>query len=192
MNNLAKKVFSRNPPEILNKQECYALYDEGFFGNKPLTWSSYEEIMESDYRGLVCMRAKVPSFKTQYDLDLQKIPRILFKIEKQIPLDKLVFNQSMPNEHLTIQGEITRYLGWHLLYTNSKKPMKLGFEEEQKRASGLKAKSLIETSMDPSSYSDLQVLFDLFPNSSIEFSTYEVDVGNIKNRNTIFWEVRNY
>ena len=43
-----------------------------------------------------------------------------------------------------------------------------------------------------SSYSDLEALMEIFSDSSIEFSTYRIPVGNIKGRNTIIWEVRNY
>ena len=38
----------------------------------------------------------------------------------------------------------------------------------------------------------LMNLDDIFPDSIIEFSAYNTQVGNIPNRNTIFWEVRNY
>jgi hypothetical protein len=34
-------IFSRNPPSIKTKEECYILYDRGFFGNKVLEFSCY-------------------------------------------------------------------------------------------------------------------------------------------------------
>lgn len=46
--------------------------------------------------------------------------------------------------------------------------------------------------MDPSSQQDLDDLLDLYPDATIEFTCYDIDLGVIPNRNTIFWEVRNY
>jgi len=46
--------------------------------------------------------------------------------------------------------------------------------------------------MDPSSRDDLEQLFDLYPDATVEFTCYQMDLGTIPRRNTIFWEVRNY
>jgi hypothetical protein len=182
---------------INNKEECYLLYEAGIFGNKALTWNSLQEIRDSGWKGEVCMRGRLTQIergKVVYNLNLNEVPRIIeqFKIDG-IPESNIGFNQSMPDEHLVIQGEVMKtWLGLSLMYTTKKEPMNSALKKESLYAEGLKAKLLLENSMCPSSYSDLEALFDWFPDSAVEFSTYNISVGNIPNRNTVIWEVRNY
>lgn len=99
----------------------------------------------------------------------------------------------MPDERLTIQGEIiNHYNGLNLLYSKIKKPMNLALAECQEYAKGLKAQLILKYFLSPSSYSDLEVLLEKYSESAIEFSTYSIPVGNIPGRNTVIWEVRNY
>ena len=56
----------------------------------------------------------------------------------------------------------------------------------------LETKILLDTYMDPSSRDDLDSLFDLYPDSAIELTTFDINVGQFPHRNTIIWEVRNY
>ena len=46
--------------------------------------------------------------------------------------------------------------------------------------------------MDGNSYDDIMSLMDEYPESVIEFSTFDEWVGIMPRRNTIVWEVRNY
>lgn len=182
---------------IDSKEECYLLYEAGIFGNKAQTWNSYEELLKSNWKGEVCIRGrktKIARGKVVYKADLSEVPRIIEQFKNYgIPESHIGFNQSMPDEHLIIQGEIMRtWLGLALWYTTKKEPMNNALKKESLYAEGLKAKLLLENTMCPSSYSDLEALFDLFPDSAVEFSTYDISVGNIPNRNTVIWEVRNY
>ena len=104
------------------------------------------------------------------------------------------FNQSMPDEHLLIQGEIMDGVGGglELTYSTIKKPMNLALVEEELFIKGLTTKILLQQNLSPSSYSDMVALLDIFPDSIIEFSSYDIPVGNLKGRNTIIWGVRNY
>ncbi len=112
---------------------------------------------------------------------------------KGIPLEKLRFNQSMPDEKLIIQGGVmksTRFL--ELTYTTVKKPMNSALGEEELYVNGLRAQIILRENLWPSSLSDLETILENFPNSAVEFSSYSVAVGDILNRNTVFWEVRDY
>lgn len=51
---------------------------------------------------------------------------------------------------------------------------------------------LLDRYMDPSSRDDLRDIMDLYPDAAVEFTCFSVNVGNLRARNTIFWEVRNY
>lgn len=193
MKNIKEIIESK---KVSNKKEYYFLYGNGFFGNKPLTWNSLEEIKESGWNQGICIRSKqgVLRSKTVFDLTMEQAIDYVEQLRQEgIPKDKLTFNQSMPNEHLIIQGEIMRSLeNYSLTYTTIKKPMNRALEEETLYSDGLKAIELLKTNLFPSSYEDLQELFGLFPDSVIEFSAYDIPVGNRRNRNTILWEVRNY
>ena len=194
---IIERVLSRNPRKIMDKTECYALYEAGTFGNKALTWNSLDEIVASGWKGKVCMRGRINRIKrgkVKYNITLEKVPEMIAKWEKQgIPKDHIGFNQSMPDKDLTIQGEVMTYMGeLYLLYTHIKKPMNTALEIEQLHASGLKAKIFLEHYLSPSSYSDMRALLDMFPENAIEFSSYRIPVGNIKGRNTVIWEVRYY
>ena len=182
--------------KVSNKKEYYFLYEKGFFGNKPLTWNSLEEIKESGWNKGICIRSKqgILRSKTIFDLTMKEAINYVEQLKKEgIKKESLTFNQSMPNEELKIQGEIMRSLeNYSLTYTTIKKPMNRALEEETLYSDGLKAIGLVKENLFPSSYEDLQDLFDIFPDSIIEFSSYNVPVGNLKNRNTILWEVRNY
>ncbi len=41
-----------------DKKKCYRLYDAGFFGNKALSWNSYQELLQSSWKGDVSIRGK--------------------------------------------------------------------------------------------------------------------------------------
>lgn len=183
--------------EIRNKKECYELYDKGLFGNRALSWDSYEELLESNWRGDICIRGKgngIPRGFAKYNIPFVKIREAIEQLDENgFPERILRFNQSMPDDFLSIQGEVIDYIGGlNLTYTLIQKPMNLGLKEETKFAKGLRAKMILQSRMDASSFSDLQALLEIYPDSAIEFSTYETYVGDIPKRNTVFWEVRNY
>lgn len=201
-----KAVFSRNPLTILYKVECYALYEGGYLGNKPKTWGSRREIVESGWRGLICVRSKRGTDRTnvEYNRRIEEIPSILE--EMGLREEDAGFNQAMPDEHLVIQGEVCRldgrenldgerdiwtFGGLGLRYTTVKDPMNRALAKEDLWVQGINARLLLSRTMDTPSQDNLTRLLQEFPDSAIEFSTYDIGVGNL-GHNTIFWEVRNY
>ncbi|MFH1325814.1 MAG: hypothetical protein ABIH49_03560 [archaeon] len=193
-----KEILSRKPRKILTKTESYLLYEKGIFGNKALTWNSYDEILKSNWTGKVCIRSKkgISRKDVRYNLEIDKI---LEEVEKLKELghreEEITFNQSMPDEHLLLQGELmTRENCPYLFYTTVKKPMNIGLAEESKIAEGHHANKILKGNLSEESYNELIKLMMDFPESVIEFSTYSIPVGNLAhlNRNTVFWEVRNY
>jgi len=195
---IIKRVLSRNPRKILTKEENYALYEAGHFGNKALTWNSYEEILKSGWKGDVCMRSKRGTARknVRYKIPLEKVPEEIERWKIMgIPEEMMAFNESMPDEHLLLQGEVMNVKkGLYLLYSTIKKPMNTALSEESREVEGPEAKILLKQGLFPASYFDLELLFQLYPTSVVEFSAYSIPVGNMANkgRNTVFWEVRNY
>lgn len=181
---------------VESKKDCYLLYEKGFFGNKALTWNSFDEILKSGWKGEVCIRSRVGTARTNvvYNIPIEKVKSEVEKLkEKGIDEGELTFNQSMPDENLSIQGEIMlTERGLYFLHTFVKKPMNLGLREEAKHAWGLKARMLLEKNLYPASLSDIYALLEIFPDAVIEFSAYNAPVGSVPGRNTVIWEVRNY
>src|SRR3989344_1276336 len=73
--NKITEIMNRNPRKILDKSECYLLYEAGIFGNKALTWKSYDEIIKSGWRNGVCMRSKkgVARKEVRYNLKCEEV-----------------------------------------------------------------------------------------------------------------------
>ncbi|MDD5700087.1 MAG: hypothetical protein PHH00_02755 [Candidatus Nanoarchaeia archaeon] len=188
--------------EVRTKREFYELYDLGLFGNKALAWDSYDELIQSGFRGEVCIRGRGISRKeARYNIPLSRVRQeIESLIQKGYPEERLRFNQSMPDYALLIQGEVVRHVrhppdyagALELTYTTVQKPMNEALREEMKFAGGIVAQIILQEKLDESSFADLWVLLELYPDAVVEFSTYAVKVGDIPNRNTVFWEVRNY
>lgn len=174
--------------KILSKQECYKKYNQGTFGNRPLRWNTWKKVKQSNYRGMICIRGiGIPRSEVKYDVPFNKIENTIKQYkEKDIPPSTLRFNQSMPNEKILIQGEVKKGIkNLDLTHTTIKKPMNLALAEEEKYTNGLTAIQILKHNLSPSSFSDLEALFELYPKSVIEFSAYSYPVRNIPGRNTI-------
>lgn len=94
---------------------------------------------------------------------------------------------------ILIQGEVTRaagglFLCYSTLHHKMRRALRLGGVD----VCGLKAKMILQSNLDPSSYDCLMDLLDLYSEHVVEFSTYSKHYGKILSRNTIFWEVRKY
>lgn len=194
MNKKVSEILSKK--KLCLKQDYLLFYDLGLLGNKALAWNSLDEIILSGYKDPICIRPRKKSTikVTKYDIPLENAEKeINNMINLGIKPEDIAFNQSMPNKHLLIQGELMiTEKGLTLFYTLAKKPMNLGFQEHSAHADGLRAKMILEKYFYPSTLADIQALFENFPDSVIEFSCYNVPVGNIPGRNTVIWEVRNY
>jgi hypothetical protein len=180
--------------KVKNKIESYRMYHAGFFGNRLRAWDSYEEVLQSGYKGRVSMRVKGgPKNVYEYKVPIAEIPKIQREwISQGISLNLITFNESAPDHLLLIQGELMRSTDYyHFFYSTEKKPMREALKNGLV-ADGFFAKMLLEHYLNPSSYADLMALMDHFPDSVIEFSVYSRNLGCFPWRNTIIWEVRDY
>jgi len=183
---------------IPSKRECYLLYKAGFFGNRPLCWNSHQEIIDSGWQGKVCIRSTAGTARAnvRYDIPLENLREEIEKLQAQgVKEEELTFNQSMPNEHIALQGEVMRSpSGLYLLYTKVQVPMNEALRKKSEHAFGLTTLMLLRQNLSPPSLDDVDAILEIFPESVIEFSAYDVCVGSLARtgRNTIIWEVRNY
>lgn len=189
-----QKAFSSG--RVATKKDFYVLYKHGVLGNKPLAWSTLEELQKSSWRNPVCIRSTKGTARsnTRFNIPFSELEKELENLRQTGVKDsEMSFNQSMPDTHLLIQGEIKRTEnGLYILYTTVKKPMNQGLREESKHAFGLEAQMIMQTHLWPQSYEDVLSLLEAFPDAIIEFGAYSINVGNLPGRNTVIWEVRNY
>ncbi len=183
--------------EVTSKVKNFRLLRDGSFGNKLRTWGSRREVLDSGYSGTVTMRYRGNgggSFYA-YEVPLNKIRSVENEWSKGgLDVSRISFNESAPDDFLVMQGEVMRGLrGLELFYSTKQMKMRDAMVDgDTKSASGLTAKLLLETHLNPSSLADLEVLLDRFPDHVVEFSTYRFCLGDIPGRNTVIWEVRNY
>ena len=108
---------------------------------------------------------------------------------------KFVMDDGAPDQYRTLQGEIcrTEYGLYGFLDTVGKLPMRPAIAAgHMKSYSYVMVNYLLDKYMDPSSRDDIEMLLELYPTATIEFSSFSIDVGVFPNRNTIFWEVRDF
>ena len=108
-------------------------------------------------------------------------------------LGNYFIDDRVPDSHQTIQGEVCRtFRGLEGFIGASHFPMRVAMSQGiLKPRSPVETFVLLNSFMDPPSRDDLDALFDLFPDATIEFTCFDCPVGVLR-RNTIFWETRNY
>jgi hypothetical protein len=100
-----------------------------------------------------------------------------------------------PDDKCTLQGEVCRTIRGleSYLEVGGGLPMRQAMAAGHMKHRGyLETKVLLERYMDASSRDDLDALLELYPDHTVEFSCFSVDVGVFPNRNTLFWETRLY
>ena len=167
---------------VANKQEMYKLLRSGAFGNTARSWSSYAELLASDYRGLVGVRSLVTGGPFLAHVPFDKVPKTANN-----------YSEMQDDSNILLQGEIYRSeMGLYLYASKVQRHMRLALAEGGESFWLSRARVKLQTALWPSDYDDLMLLLDEYPESVVEFSAYSRAVGNIPNRNTIIWEVRNY
>lgn len=183
---------------IRTKAEFYAEQRAERCGNYYPQFYSYEEMLASGYTGLVSVRDLTKGGRSKTTREVHRVP--VAKIPQALRCKGVgvAFVPSPRDPHLTFQGEYSENGGLpELRYTCVQKPMLYAFKEQSLRATGFRARLLVRHFMDPASLETLYELIDKHTDFShvyvptIEFACYNVVVG-AWNRNTVFWEVRNY
>jgi hypothetical protein len=151
---------------------------------------------KSDYKGTVSVRYKGGSRGTgfyAYNISISNIENLIKKWLSQGAKKSLItFNESAPDNFLTIQGELMETPnGLNLFYSKEKKKMNLALKKG-KTILSLQAKLILKQFLNCISYDEIMILLKLFPEHVIEFSTYDINLGILPNRNTIIWEIRKY
>lgn len=167
---------------VPDKTTMYTLLRAGAFGNTAHNWSSYAELLASDYRGTLGIRSLV--------IGGQFLAHVPFA---DAPTDAAMYSEMQDDDHILLQGEVYRSVeGLYLFASKLKTPMRPALKEGGKHYWRTAAHRELEAALWPSDYDDLMDLLSVYIDSVVEFSAYDKTVGILPNRNTIIWEVRNY
>lgn len=177
--------------QLISKPQMYVLYEGGAFGNKLKTWTGLENFCNSGFAGEVSVRTAVAGGgKTKYRVKSAEVAALAAEWGMS---SQMCFNESAPDEHLAMQGEI--YRSPYGLYLRWNDTPNLKFREAMLLAEhsyGLQATTLLQQHLTPSSLADLLAILDAHEDHVVEFSAYRMPLGDIPGRNTIVWEVRLY
>jgi hypothetical protein len=187
------------PTPPLSKLSFRPRYQMGEFGNKLRTWDTWDQLMESSYQGKVTARGyKVRmGAQTHYAMEMADLRNGVWP--EGLSKNECHFNETPPDDKLTIQGEIERIAandGLTLTYSTIKGiPQREAINcRPNHHVTGSVAKAVLQHYLTPHSYEDLRELMEIYGEGDcvVEFSTFTVRVGHLPHRNTIIWEVRGY
>ena len=206
------------PTEIKYKLDMYDLFERGLFGNRQVIYpiadakrwvDTAEEFYENgewilDWEPafqpphkLWALRYKVPNHRKWSCYDLHPFAvwgKYLTWIGEGANKDLFNLTPMMPDDKIIIQGEISRsdQFGWMFRLSTMPRPMNISLRDDPIHINGPGGWLHLKGTMDAQSYSDIQELFETYPDATVEFSTYSINVGDCPGRNTLIWEVRNY
>lgn len=188
---------------VLNKRSNYELWSKGFLGNKLRMWRTYDEWAASGFNGLLVLRylAGGGGGRCTYHLKPHELAAEMDRWERNGADRKLMMiNEMAPGQETTIQGELFNGIQPDdasgefdtFLHSFVNKPMREALAEESFTTHGLRSRLLLKHFMTPSSYEDLLVLLEIYPNHVFEISVFSKCLGDTPGRNAVVWEVRRY
>ena len=190
----SRKSEIPNLPILKNKQIEAPFWAAGGFGNKLRTWGSLAEF-END--GCPCdigiryTSARGGRGPCEYYIPRDKVAE---RVQAWIALGRdparMTLSEMAPDHRLLINGELRD--DWHFFYSRLKLPMRDALRKGGELMDGLRTRYTLRTLLTPSSWEDLVALIDLYPGHVIELSVYEILLGDLRGRNTLVWEVRDY
>lgn len=190
------EVTAGGSGRITDKHSFQALAERRVLGNTARGWRTLDDLLNSRYSGKIHIRYSSPqSSFIRENVPVGHIERTVKELEAAGADRKCMrFSESLPAEEIVISGVVARSESYFDLFFTREK---LSLREAQdksllKIATGLFAYGMLKAHMCPASFEDLNTIFDLFPDSMVEFTVYRHDTGIVPGRNTIIWEVRNY
>lgn len=195
-----------NVEPVTTKNNFVPRYAEGEFGNRPITWNTLTEYLNSGYEGLIHIRNRRTGGPTWYNVHSNEVERMVRIINyggywdsptvkgwAQEKEENLYFSAMCPTECTLIQGEVqrsSRHL--ELLYSTARKPMRQALEERPLIAHGLRALILLRKYLNSRSMEWMEHLLETYEDHVIEFTVLQRCWGMVPGHNTLFWEVRKY
>lgn len=179
--------------KITSKAQFFTLWEQGVLGNRTNLWHDPFKAWDSNTPYIGFRQIGVNGGGAW-----EKVPRVLLFQTYNKWKDSgynFIMDDGAPHDKATIQGEICRtFRGLEgYIDTSSQLPMRraaaAGYLHHY---TGSEILVLLNTFMDPSSQDDVRELLDLYPDATIEFTCFSINVGVFPHRNTLIWEVRCY
>jgi len=175
---------------VLTKADFYRRFLTGEFGNRGGIWSSFKELWDSGYGGLVMVRSQRPGGICEANLTTAEAWTIN---QKHGHRERLTFSAMCPHDRQTINGELHRdHRGLCLMYSHVKKPMRDSLREGGRQVFGLTAQHALRANVYAPDYEWLMELLELYPGHVIEFTAFEIFWGVLPRSKCSVWECRNY
>jgi len=183
-----------------DKRAFFEAWNRGKLGNKLQTWSRPEDV-PGNYTGRLMFRrvSRLGGSDRIWEFPVRRaIPFWTGYLNTGRKPD-LVANETAPDRHAVLQGELLEDVGGLRLFAAIREPEDSGKMIRMREAllkareyRGLTAEILLRRYCSPASYDDLQELLILYPDHVVEFSAYSRAVGWAVGRNVLIWEVRLY
>lgn len=182
---------------INSKAEYFALARKGLLGNQIRQWTleQFRTALRDNpgsVPGSVAVRGTTPASKEYQGYNLTTTQAISLCEQAAAKGFQLFIDEQAPDDRCVLKGEVM--CDEYSLYMRYDQTPGLRMREAfdiMKHTKGLRALVTLKHYMDASSWDTLCRLLEEYPDSMIEFSVYDHCLGT-ENRNTIFWEVRNY
>ena len=184
-------------PSIWDKEQNYDLWTSGAFGNRFRAWRTYEEYLASGFGGRVVLRylGDAGGKWCRYNLPPDEVAQTIQKcVQSGADPALMMFNEAAPDHCVVLQGELWNGGdNWNYFYHSfARAQMRAALTAAPKESWGLRTAMLLRSHMTPSSYADLEVLRERYPDHVLEISIFACCVGDTPGRNTVVWEVRRY
>lgn len=177
---------------INSKREFYRLWKAGRLGNKPQTFTTIEEAVASTCSHIGFREVGVPGGRfdlvrreeaTNIAADWTKKGQV-YSLDGSVGPQSVVFQGELLRSHKGLEG---------FFAIEPRMTMRASLNARlHKHMDGARLACLLRHYLDASSYDDVMILLETYPDSVIELSVFDHWVGEIPRRNTIIWEVRNY
>jgi hypothetical protein len=161
-------------------------------------FNTYQDLVDSDYRGCVSIRSKEGSSRfCKYLIPYDKVSECVDSFVKEgADRSLFTFNESAPDDELIFQGELGHSAsgGYCLFGSTLPLPMRIALDKNGKQWYGLEAIGRVKYYCNDNSYEMIKGLIDLYLHEDvvIEFGCYSKNLGVMLGHNTIIWEVRKY
>ncbi len=168
-----------------NKRRMYEMYLAGEFGNRLRAYDNLADYnRDAEDLGRVAMRFTGPARRMIKNLDRAQV-------NLQFVQGVNIISEFAPDQRLTLHGEVMRDHRGLVLYYSTVRGYRMrdGLSAFGQTLTGLSAKMMLQRHLDSASYLWLEELMQRWPGCIVEFSSYDMLVGDRMN-NTLWWEVR--
>ncbi|MES3031143.1 MAG: hypothetical protein V4697_01880 [Patescibacteria group bacterium] len=183
---------------ILCKRAFFGLWWQDLLGNKPRTWRTVEEFLESDWSDPVSLRynGHLVGQPLISDIPRENVEEEMKKLQMRgyQRYDYHVTEQFSPSKiRYLINGEAMRSEeGLCLFFSLENKFMRAALVSSGKQVYRTTALLTLQTILEGNDCEELLAFVDRYPNHAVEFSGFNRGVGNIARRKMIIWEIRQY